>query len=632
MKMQISLNDIQGKYANRYIKKYGGELLLKEFFLCLHHDDFSEQDFPSDLVCRWDGDLKKLPFTQPGHDDEWRQFMFECFPYAYSFQYPTDDDFGVSIPTLLRQQWYTKYVLGEDVECAVSQCRDMRMSEAVPVCDQHYFEGTFQDGVVTEKNGTKKWFNKHGQLHRDGNLPAIVCTNGTKKWCENGVLHRGYDSPAVEWANGQKEWFKNGNRCRDGDKPVVLDPICYKSCSDRCDDSEDFVMLGEEAAHLDREENPVSKEVKKCVGKCEHEKTVLSLLDVCRDKSKSKITRAACVVSVFELAMKCERMSTSSKFKKTAKDKCIEVYHNVLESIGVDVSKYYKWATDGETMPIPSKMCNASQQRFPKDKETDDSSSSESLSSESSEESSSSESSEESSEESSSSESSDESSSSESSDESSSSESSGTESSDEVDEHSSKPDENVFKPNLCKAKGCNYPSISKNRVWCRHHWTCFECCTTEKHISVHDDSILCDDCAQELELYKYAFKQYLKKRFGESIVKMFNWAVETLNHKIGNFPDNRHDVKFAYNGMTVYARTYEEALCLVASTVEINKDTDLYDGDLHWLHARGAVYFVSESGGLFYALSPRVEHRTLGDDMQIAVSILRWATDDEITN
>ena len=59
--------------------------------------------------------------------------------------------------------------------------------------------------VTVEDNGTTRWFNENGKLHRlDG--PAVEWPDGTKMWYQNGLYHR-LDGPAVEYADGYKEWW-----------------------------------------------------------------------------------------------------------------------------------------------------------------------------------------------------------------------------------------------------------------------------------------------------------------------------------------------------------------------------------------------------------------------------------------
>lgn len=80
-------------------------------------------------------------------------------------------------------------------------------------------------------DGTKMWA-QHGHVHRDGDRPAIMC-GGTWIWCRLGIRHRDGDLPAVmrqmgkdgkqDWG-GSREWWVMGSRHRDGDKPAVEEP------------------------------------------------------------------------------------------------------------------------------------------------------------------------------------------------------------------------------------------------------------------------------------------------------------------------------------------------------------------------------------------------------------------------
>ena len=67
--------------------------------------------------------------------------------------------------------------------------------------------------AVIYSNGDKVWY-KNSKLHRDGDLPAVICADGTKYWFKNGQCHRDGDLPALIYSNGDKWWFKNGKRVR----------------------------------------------------------------------------------------------------------------------------------------------------------------------------------------------------------------------------------------------------------------------------------------------------------------------------------------------------------------------------------------------------------------------------------
>jgi hypothetical protein len=82
-----------------------------------------------------------------------------------------------------------------------------------------------EDGVTTAVNekGDKIWY-KNGQIHRDGDLPAIEYANGDREWYKNGQRYRDDENlPAFIGAGDfEMEWFKNGLRHRDGDLPAWI--------------------------------------------------------------------------------------------------------------------------------------------------------------------------------------------------------------------------------------------------------------------------------------------------------------------------------------------------------------------------------------------------------------------------
>ena len=62
--------------------------------------------------------------------------------------------------------------------------------------------------VEVNAYGTCKYYNKAGQLHREG-AAAVEQANGGKRWYQNGKRHR-IDGPAVECFGGHREWWING--------------------------------------------------------------------------------------------------------------------------------------------------------------------------------------------------------------------------------------------------------------------------------------------------------------------------------------------------------------------------------------------------------------------------------------
>lgn len=62
--------------------------------------------------------------------------------------------------------------------------------------------------VTVDAAGTKRWYNKKGQLHNEHG-PAVEYANGSKFWYVEEELHR-LDGPAIEYANGNKFWYVEG--------------------------------------------------------------------------------------------------------------------------------------------------------------------------------------------------------------------------------------------------------------------------------------------------------------------------------------------------------------------------------------------------------------------------------------
>jgi hypothetical protein len=55
--------------------------------------------------------------------------------------------------------------------------------------------------------GWRKWY-KHGQLHRDNDLPAVASADGAcRVWYCHGKKHR-FNGPAVIW-DGTEQWYVN---------------------------------------------------------------------------------------------------------------------------------------------------------------------------------------------------------------------------------------------------------------------------------------------------------------------------------------------------------------------------------------------------------------------------------------
>lgn len=71
-------------------------------------------------------------------------------------------------------------------------------------------------GIVYEPVDQQTIWYHQGLIHRDYG-PALIFGCGDKEWYKHGQLHRDNDLPAVIWNNGKDlRWFQNGNLHRIG--------------------------------------------------------------------------------------------------------------------------------------------------------------------------------------------------------------------------------------------------------------------------------------------------------------------------------------------------------------------------------------------------------------------------------
>ena len=73
---------------------------------------------------------------------------------------------------------------------------------------------------IVDEAGNKTWCNEAGEIHRDGDLPAVELACGSKMWFANGLRHR-KGNPAIELSNGFKLWSKFGKVHRE-DGPACM--------------------------------------------------------------------------------------------------------------------------------------------------------------------------------------------------------------------------------------------------------------------------------------------------------------------------------------------------------------------------------------------------------------------------
>jgi hypothetical protein len=73
----------------------------------------------------------------------------------------------------------------------------------------HHQPHSVCDLPVIFSNGDQAWY-KEGEVHRDGDLPAIILSNGDQYWYKEGEVHRDGDLPAIIRSNGNQYWCKEG--------------------------------------------------------------------------------------------------------------------------------------------------------------------------------------------------------------------------------------------------------------------------------------------------------------------------------------------------------------------------------------------------------------------------------------
>jgi hypothetical protein len=69
------------------------------------------------------------------------------------------------------------------------------------------------------------WKNADKQIHRDGDLPAIIRRDGVIEYRKNGKTHRDGDKPAhidPTFGAGSVTYYKNDKKHRDGGLPAVI--------------------------------------------------------------------------------------------------------------------------------------------------------------------------------------------------------------------------------------------------------------------------------------------------------------------------------------------------------------------------------------------------------------------------
>lgn len=71
-----------------------------------------------------------------------------------------------------------------------------------------------RDEVTVLSYKIAKYYYKNGELHRDGDKPAIIYSDGSRRWFKNGEYHREGNKPAIIYSDGSEEYWVNGERVK----------------------------------------------------------------------------------------------------------------------------------------------------------------------------------------------------------------------------------------------------------------------------------------------------------------------------------------------------------------------------------------------------------------------------------
>jgi hypothetical protein len=102
------------------------------------------------------------------------------------------------------------------------------LDETYRVCTIHKLNGMFhRDEDLPaqywyDSIGVNQIWYKYGKIHRNGDQPAIIDSNGNKTWYWIGMRHRENDLPAMVCANGEQCWYVHGALHRDNGLPAIV--------------------------------------------------------------------------------------------------------------------------------------------------------------------------------------------------------------------------------------------------------------------------------------------------------------------------------------------------------------------------------------------------------------------------
>ena len=64
-------------------------------------------------------------------------------------------------------------------------------------------------------SGSIIWKNENDKVHREGDMPAMIWSDGSQFWYKSGQYHRDGDKPAAIYPDGTRYWYLYGKCYKD---------------------------------------------------------------------------------------------------------------------------------------------------------------------------------------------------------------------------------------------------------------------------------------------------------------------------------------------------------------------------------------------------------------------------------
>ena len=102
--------------------------------------------------------------------------------------------------------------------------------ENKPAIHGHNIEEYWENGQIVSRGNSPSiiapnvqiWYNDSNEIHRDGDLPAMLYTDGTKVYYQHGQIHRLGDLPAIETSANKEYWSRNLINRQDNKPSIIM--------------------------------------------------------------------------------------------------------------------------------------------------------------------------------------------------------------------------------------------------------------------------------------------------------------------------------------------------------------------------------------------------------------------------